>query len=179
MSGKVDVHCWMDKQPAAAPPQVTIRTHRPGDIGWVISLHGELYAREYGWDVSFEALVSEIAAAFLRNYDPAAERCFIAEMDGARVGSAFVVRASKTEAKLRLVIIDPNARGLGLGKRLVSEAMSFAKAADYSRMTLWTNDILHAARHIYVKAGFRLVAEEKHHSFGVDLVGQNWECDLV
>lgn len=169
----------MDQQPSPQAPQAIIRTHRPGDIGWVIGLHGELYARDYGWDISFEALVAEIAAAFLRNYDPAGERCLIAERDGERVGSAFVVRASETEAKLRLVILHPSAQGLGLGKRLVGEAMAFARAAGYRRMTLWTNDILHAARHIYVSAGFRLVAEEKHHSFGVDLVGQNWECDLV
>lgn len=169
----------MDREPRPATSRIAIRAHRPGDIGWVISLHGELYARDYGWDISFEALVAEIAAAFLRNYNPAGERCFIAELDGRRVGSAFVVRASETEAKLRLVIIDPKAQGLGLGKQLVSEAMSFAKAAGYVRMSLWTNDILHAARHIYIKAGFRLVAEEEHHSFGVDLVGQNWACDLV
>lgn len=161
------------------PRDIIIRTHRPGDIGWVISLHGELYARDYGWDITFEALVAEIAAAFLRNYDPAGERCFIAELDGTRAGSAFVVRNSDTEAKLRLVIMDPRAQGLGLGKRLVGEAMTFARTAGYTKMSLWTNDILHAARHIYVSAGFRLVAEEKHHSFGVDLVGQNWECDLV
>jgi GNAT superfamily N-acetyltransferase len=161
------------------PRDIVIRTHRPGDIGWIISLHGELYSRDYGWDITFEALVAEIAAAFLRNYDPARERCLIAELDGTRVGSALVVHQSDTEAKLRLVIMEPRAQGLGLGKRLVAEAMTFAKAAGYTTMSLWTNDVLHAARHIYMSAGFRLIAEEKHHSFGVDLVGQHWECDLA
>lgn len=169
----------MDTPSAQAPRHVAIRTHRPGDIGWVIGLHGEVYARDYGWDISFEALVAEIAASFLRNYDPMRERCFIAELEGRRVGSAFVVQNGPTEAKLRLVIMDPAAQGLGLGKRLVREAMDFARGAGYATMSLWTNDILHAARHIYVAAGFRLIAEEKHHSFGVDLVGQNWECSLV
>lgn len=158
---------------------ITIRTHRPGDIGWVISLHGEVYARDYGWDISFEALVADIAAGFLRNYDPSGEQCFIAERNGVRIGSAFVVRSSPIEAKLRLVIVDPAAQGLGVGKKLVAEAIAFAKMANYTKMTLWTNDVLHAARHIYVAAGFRLVKEENHHSFGVDLVGQNWELDLV
>lgn len=155
-----------------------IREHRPGDIGWVISAHGRLYAQEYGWDISFEALVAEIAAKFLREFRPGQERCFIAELDGAPVGSAFVVRESDEEAKLRLVLVEARARGLGLGKRLVREALAFARAAGYRRMVLWTNDILHAARGIYIAEGFRLVAEEKHHSFGKDLVGQNWEREL-
>lgn len=164
---------------AASPqPSVLIREHRPGDIGWVISAHGRLYAQEYGWDISFEALVAEIAAKFLREFRPGQERCFIAELDGAPVGSAFVVRESDEEAKLRLVLVEARARGLGLGKRLVREALAFARAAGYRRMVLWTNDILHAARGIYIAEGFRLVAEEKHHSFGKDLVGQNWEREL-
>lgn len=164
---------------AASPrPSVTIREHRSGDIGWVISAHGRLYAEVYGWDISFEALVAEIAAKFLREFKPGQERCFIAELDGAPVGSAFVVRESDEVAKLRLVLVETRAQGLGLGKRLVREALAFARAAGYRRIVLWTNDILHAARAIYIAEGFRLVAEEKHHSFGKDLVGQNWERDL-
>lgn len=164
---------------AASPqPAVTIRQHRPGDIGWVIAAHARLYAEVYGWDISFEAFVAEIAAKFLREFRPGQERCFIAELDGAPVGSAFVVRESDEVAKLRLVLVETRAQGLGLGKRLVREALSFARAAGYHRMVLWTNDILHAARAIYIAEGFRLVAEEKHHSFGKDLVGQNWERDL-
>lgn len=161
------------------PSDIRIRTHLPGDIGWVISQHGEIYAREYGWDITFEAMVADLGAAFLRNYDAARERCFIFERDGKRLGSAFVVKHDEQIAKLRMVILAPEARGLGLGKRLVAEAIAFARAAGYRRMTLWTNDILHAARQIYVEAGFRLVQEEAHHSFGVDLVGQNWMLDLA
>jgi DNA-binding MarR family transcriptional regulator/N-acetylglutamate synthase-like GNAT family acetyltransferase len=163
---------------APQAPRLIIREHRPGDIGWVISAHGRLYAQDYGWDISFEALVAEIAAKFLRDFKPGKERCFIAELDGAPVGSAFVVRESDEVAKLRLVLVEARARGFGLGKRLVQEAIGFARASGYRRMVLWTNDILHAARAIYVAEGFRLVAEEKHHSFGQNLVGQNWERDL-
>ncbi|TCR63535.1 helix-turn-helix domain-containing GNAT family N-acetyltransferase [Bosea sp. BK604] len=155
-----------------------IRPHRPGDIGWVISAHGRLYAEDYGWDISFEALVAEIAAKFLHEFRPGRERCFIAELEGARVGSAFVVRESDEVAKLRLVLVEKRAQGLGLGKALVKEAVGFARAAGYRRMVLWTNDILHAARAIYIAEGFKLVAEEQHHSFGQDLVGQNWELDF-
>jgi DNA-binding MarR family transcriptional regulator/GNAT superfamily N-acetyltransferase len=163
---------------AAAADAPVIRQHQPGDIGWVVSTHGRLYAQDYGWDISFEALVAEIAAKFLREFRPGFERCFIAELRGQPVGSAFVVRESESTAKLRLVIVAPEARGLGLGKRLVSEAIGFARAAGYARMVLWTNDILHAARAIYVAQGFRLVLEERHQSFGQDLVGQNWELIL-
>jgi DNA-binding MarR family transcriptional regulator/GNAT superfamily N-acetyltransferase len=163
---------------AGKRPVPIIREHRPGDMGWVIGAHGRLYAEDYGWDISFEALVAEIAAKFLREFKPGRERCFIAELDGQPVGSAFVVQDDQTTAKLRLVIVEKRAHGLGLGKRLVREAIGFARAAGYERMVLWTNDILHAARGIYVGEGFRLVAEEKHHSFGQDLVGQNWELDL-
>ena len=159
-------------------PAPSIRTHRPGDIGWVISAHGALYAQEYGWDATFEALVAEIAAKFLREFQPERERCFIAEWAGEPVGSAFVVRESESVAKLRLVLVEKRAQGQGLGKALVAEAIGFARGAGYARMVLWTNDILHAARAIYVAEGFRLVAEERHHSFGQDLVGQNWELVL-
>ncbi|AMJ60496.1 bifunctional helix-turn-helix transcriptional regulator/GNAT family N-acetyltransferase [Bosea sp. PAMC 26642] len=155
-----------------------IRPPEPGDIGWVISAHGRLYAQDYGWDISFEALVAEIAAKFLREFRPERERCLIAELDGSPVGSAFVVHESKEVAKLRLVLVEKRAQGLGLGKTLVREAIGFARSAGYARMVLWTNDILHAARAIYVAEGFRLVAEETHHSFGKELVGQNWELAL-
>lgn len=162
----------------ATPASPVIRGHRPGDIGWVVSAHGRLYAEDYGWDITFEALVAEIAAKFLREFRPATERCFIAELDGAPVGSAFVVSESDEVAKLRLVLVEKRAQGLKLGKALVREAIGFARGAGYRRMILWTNDILHAARAIYVAEGFRLMAEERHHSFGQDLVGQNWELAL-
>lgn len=144
----------------------------------MIQLHGSLYAREYGWDEQFEALVAEIAAKFLRRYDPARERCWIAEMDGQVVGSVFLVKQSKRVAKLRLLLVDPRARGLGIGGRLVSECISFARQAGYRKMTLWTNSILDAARHIYSNAGFRKVGEEAHHDFGRDLVSETWELRL-
>lgn len=159
-------------------PEIRLRQHRPGDMGWIIGAHGRLYAEEYGWDISFEALVADIAAAFLRDFDPVCERCFIAELDGEPVGSACVVKQDEATAKLRLVLVEKRAQGLGLGKRLVREAIAFARDAGYARMVLWTNDILHAARAIYAGEGFRLVAQESHHSFGQDLVGQNWELDL-
>ncbi len=162
----------------AEAPVITIRGHRPGDMGWIISTHGRLYAEEFGWDQSFEALVAEIGAAFLRDFDPAWEYCWVAERSGVPVGSVTVVRKSATEAQLRLLIIDPAARGNRLGERLVDECIRFATRLGYAKLVLWTNDNLHAARRIYQKAGFRLVASEPHHSFGVDLVGQNWELTL-
>jgi len=166
-------------QPSAQKPSmVLLRNHRPGDMGWVTSAHGALYAQEYGWDISFEALVARIAAEFLEKFDPLRERCWIAELDGAPVGSVFVVRKTDAIAKLRLLIVDPRARGLGLGKRLVDECLRFATDAGYSSMTLWTQSILTSARGIYQRAGFKLVAAEPHHSFGVDLVGETWERDL-
>jgi DNA-binding MarR family transcriptional regulator/GNAT superfamily N-acetyltransferase len=167
-------------QPSAAekPPLLLLRDHRPGDMGWVTSAHGALYAQEYGWDIAFEALVAKITAEFIEKFDSQRERCWIAELDGAPAGSVFVVRKTDKIAKLRLLIVDPKARGLGLGKRLVDECLRFAKDAGYSSMTLWTQSILTAARGIYQRAGFRLVAEEPHHSFGVDLIGETWERDL-
>lgn len=159
-------------------PAPLIREHRAGDMGWVIGAHGRLYAEDYGWDGTFEALVAEIAAKFLREFRPGRERCFIAELGGQPVGSAFVMQEDGATAKLRLVLVEKRAHGMGLGKCLVREAIGFARNAGYERMVLWTNDILHAARGIYVGEGFRLVAEEKHHSFGQDLVGQNWELVL-
>ena len=159
-------------------PQVRLRRHRPGDLGWVVQRHGELYREEYGYDERFEALVAEIAARFIQRYDARRERCWIAERDGENVGCVFCVKRSKTVAQLRLLLVEPAARGLGIGKRLVDECLAFARGAGYKKIMLWTNDVLHAARHIYERTGFRLVEEERHTSFGHDLVGQTWEREL-
>ena len=166
-------------EPEAAPPApYLLRPHRPGDIGWIVHRHGALYAQEYGWDERFEALVAEIAASFIKDFDPKRERSWIAEIDGEVVGSVILVKASEETAKLRLLYVEPKARGLGIGRRFVDECIRFAKAAGYRRIVLWTNDVLHAARHIYKTAGFHLVAVEQHHSFGHDLVGETWELEL-
>ena len=155
-----------------------LRTHEPGDMGWVVHRHGLLYAREYGWDERFEALVAQIAADFINNFDPATERCWIAEMEGERVGCVFVVGAGDKVAKIRLLLVEPRARGLGLGNRLVEECVRFARSRGYEKLVLWTNDVLEDARRIYERKGFALVEQEEHHSFGKDLVGQNWELTL-
>jgi len=157
---------------------LVIRPHQVGDIGWIARRQGMLYAGEYGWDGTYEALVAEILAGFITNFDPERERAWIAEIDGDIVGSVFLVKQSDDVAKLRLLYVEPAARGLGLGARLVGECIAFARAKGYRTLTLWTNDILTAARRIYEAAGFRLTAEEKHHSFGKDLVGQTWDLDL-
>jgi len=157
---------------------VILREHRPGDMGWVTQLHGEVYSREYGWTGNFEDLTARICADFLDNYDPARERCWIAERNGQRLGSVFLVKEDAETARLRLLILDPAARGLGLGRQLVDECLHFAHAAGYKRVTLWTNSVLTAARRIYQAAGFRLVSEKKHRDFGPELTGQNWLLDL-
>ena len=160
------------------PAAFMLRSHRVGDMGWVISRQGAAYAAEYGWDISYEALVAEICAQFIRNYDAAREHCWIAEVGGEPIGSVFLVKATDETAKLRLLMVEKTARGLGVGLALVEQCIQGARERGYSKMTLWTQSILVAARGIYQSAGFRLVATEPHHSFGQDLVGETWERDL-
>ena len=155
-----------------------LRQHEPGDMGWVIHMHGRLYAKEYGWDEHFEAFVAQICSDFIRQYKPSRERCWIAEIGGQIVGSIFVVKETDEVAKLRLLIVDPKARGLGLGKRLVDEAIRFARRMGYKKLVLWTNNVLVIARNIYKNAGFELVEQKPHHSFGHDLIGEHWELSL-
>lgn len=177
LSAMGTIRTILDPTTAPAEPYL-LRPHRPGDIGTVIAAHGRVYAEEYGFDISFEALVARIAADFVDTFDPTRHCCWIAERDGEVVGSVFVVDADPTTAKLRMLFVDERARGLGIGKRLTEEAMRFARAAGYTRMTLWTNDILTAARAIYRKAGFDHVASEPLTAFGVTMVAETWERDL-
>jgi DNA-binding MarR family transcriptional regulator/predicted GNAT family N-acyltransferase len=164
---------------AALADQVLLRAHGPGDIGWIVERHGALYAAERGWGAPFEALVGEVCAGFLRDFDPARERCWIAERDGLRLGSVFLARSEdEGTAKLRMLLVEPSARGLGLGRRLVDECVSFARSCGYRELTLWTQSVLEAARRIYAAAGFRLVRSEPHARFGVPLVGETWSLPL-
>ena len=158
---------------------VEVRKARSGDFGWMVERHGVLYAEEYGWDETFEGLVAEIVGAFARAHDPARERAFVAELDGRRAGCVLCVRDDDDSARLRILLVEPWARGHGLGTRLVDECIAFARAAGYTRMVLWTNDVLVAARRIYERAGFTLVEEGRHRAFGQDLVEQTWALDLA
>jgi len=167
----------LSEQPDPKVPYI-VRPLQVGDIGWVTRRQGLIYAQDYGWDETYEALVAEILAEFVKKFDPKWERAWIAEREGEVVGSVFIVRKSDEVAKLRLLYVEPSARGLGIGKRLVDECIGFARAKGYKTLTLWTNDILVSARRIYEAAGFKLAEEERHHSFGKDLVGQTWNLEL-
>ena len=158
-----------------------LRPHRVGDMGWIVYREGLGYAEQYGWDATFEALVADIVSHFISHFDPARERCWIAEVDGRQVGHVFLVKhpSQAHTAKLRLLFVEPSARGTGLGHVLVSECVQFARTAGFRKVVLWTQSILTAAHRIYQTAGFQLVKEEPHHSFGHDLVGQEWELDLT
>ena len=166
------------ERPKEKPAAVLLRSHRPGDIGWVVSSQAKAYAEEYGWDISYEALVAEICAQFIRNYDASREHCWIAEAGGEPLGSVFLVNGGDDVAKLRLLLVEKKARGLGVGRALVEQCISSARERGYRKMTLWTQSILVAARGIYQAAGFQRIKEEPHHSFGVDLVGETWEMKL-
>ena len=162
----------------AEPTTLVRRLSLPGDLGWVVMAHGEIYAKEFGWHQSFEALVARIVADYAAVQDPHREAAWIAEIEGRRVGCIFCVASDEATAQLRILLVDPAARGKGIGTRLVDECIAFARDAGYSRMKLWTNHPLRSARNIYLSRGFRLVSEEPHHSFGVDLIGRVYELDL-
>jgi len=162
------------------PPEVPyiLRPPRPGDMGWIVSRHGSVYGGEYGWDDRLEALTAEIVAGFVRNFDPRRERCWMAEREGETVGSVFIVKDSDEVARLRLLLVEPSARGLGIGARLVEEAVRFSRDTGYRKVTLWTHSVLIAARRIYERAGFKLVASETHQEFGKELTGETWDLNF-
>ena len=172
---RIERFLQLDSKP---PEPYLLRPHQPGDIGWVVYRHGILYAQEYGWDERFEALVAEIAAAFIQNFEPRCERCWIAERDSEIVGSVFLVKKDDDVAKLRLLLVEPSARGLGIGKRLVDACIRFARQVGYKKITLWTQSNLTAARNIYERANFQLVSQQKHKSFGKELVAETWDLNL-
>ncbi|MGY8665493.1 helix-turn-helix domain-containing GNAT family N-acetyltransferase [Bradyrhizobium sp. UFLA05-109] len=178
LTGAMDTVERLLAMPRAHPAAASLRDPRPGDMGWVVQSHGALYASEYGFDSGFEALVAEIVAKYMTSYDASRERCWIADIEGRPVGSVFLVKASDDVAKLRLLLLDPTARGHGVGQRLVAECVAFARACGYRQMTLWTQSILVGARKIYQDAGFKLVASEPHRSFGQNLIGETWEREL-
>ena len=172
-----DVETLLGDGPERSAPYL-LRSHRIGDMGWIVHRHAVLYAEEYGFDERFEAMVAKIAAEFIETFDPKRERCWIAERDGAVIGSVVLVKQSATVAKLRLLLIEREARGLGIGQRLVDECIRFARQAGYRKITLWTNGMLHAARHLYEAAGFEKTHEETHRLFGPEMVGETWELKL-
>ncbi len=159
-------------------PDYILRELRPGDLGWIVTRHAELYAQEYGWTEPFEGLCAQIVADFANKYDPARERCWIAELNGENVGTVMLVKDSDEVARIRLLLVDPKGRGIGLGARLVGECVRFARAAGYKKITLWTHSVLTAARHIYEKAGFRLTSSEPRHSWSQDVVAEFWDLEL-
>lgn len=169
-----------ERASASRDAAYTLRGHAPGDMGFIVHRHGVIYYEEFGWNEEFEALAAEVVAHFIQNLDPARERCWIADIDGQFAGCVFLVRHPERPgvARLRLLLVEPTARGMGLGRRLVRECTEFARAAGYDRITLWTNSVLHAARRIYEAEGYQLVHEHEHHSFGHDLIGQDWELEL-
>ena len=167
----------LGETPAPEVPYI-LRPPRPGDMGWIVSRHGSVYGGEYGWDDRLEALTAEIVAAFVRNFDPKRERCWMAEREGETVGSVFIVKDSDEVARLRLLLVDPSARGLGIGARLVEEAVRFSRDTGYRKVTLWTHSVLIAARRIYERAGFKLVASETHQEFGKELTGETWDLEF-
>jgi DNA-binding MarR family transcriptional regulator/GNAT superfamily N-acetyltransferase len=171
----------LERNPAVVPraePEYILRPPRPGDLGWIVSRHAELYALEYGWIEPFEGLCAQIVADFVSKYDPARERCWIAELNGENVGTVMLVKDSEEVARVRLLLVDPKGRGIGLGARLVDECVRFARAAGYKKITLWTHSVLTVARHIYEKAGFRLTSSEPRHSWSQDVVAEFWDLEL-
>jgi DNA-binding MarR family transcriptional regulator/GNAT superfamily N-acetyltransferase len=172
------IEALLDEAPATSKPSYILRQPRHGDFGWIVSRHAELYAQEYNWGDPFEGLCAQIVADFVNNYDPKFERCWIAEMDGENVGCVMLVKDAPGVARLRLLLVEPKARGIGLGHRLVDECVEFAREAGYKRVTLWTHSVLLAARRAYEKAGFTLTSSEKKRSWGEDVIAEYWDLDL-